>query len=154
MLLVDDSIVRGTTSAQIIELAREAGARQVYFASAAPPVRFPNVYGIDMPTASELVAAGRSERGSRARDRRRLAGLPGSRRSGAGRAPRQGQVEEFDTSCFSGATSRGDVTSEYLAKIESRRADAVLERRRAEAQTDGRDGTGSAGSAVRAVNIL
>ena len=61
VLLVDDSIVRGTTSAQIIDLAREAGARKVYFASAAPPVRFPNVYGIDMPAASELVAAGRTD---------------------------------------------------------------------------------------------
>src|SRR6185295_1640317 len=61
VLLVDDSIVRGTTSAQIIDLAREAGAKKVYFASAAPPVRFPNVYGIDMPATSELVAAGRSE---------------------------------------------------------------------------------------------
>ncbi len=61
VLLVDDSIVRGTTSAQIIEVAREAGARKVYFASAAPPVRFPNVYGIDMPVAAELVAAGRSD---------------------------------------------------------------------------------------------
>ena len=57
VLLVDDSIVRGTTSAQIIELAREAGARKVYFASAAPPVTFPNVYGIDMPATSELVAS-------------------------------------------------------------------------------------------------
>ncbi len=61
VLLIDDSIVRGTTSAQIIDLAREAGARHVYFASAAPAVRFPNVYGIDMPSASELVAAGRTE---------------------------------------------------------------------------------------------
>ena len=61
MLLVDDSIVRGTTSRQIIQLARAAGAAKVYFASAAPPVRYPNVYGIDMPRPEDLIAHGRSE---------------------------------------------------------------------------------------------
>jgi amidophosphoribosyltransferase len=123
VLLVDDSIVRGTTSAQIIEVAREAGARKVYFASAAPPVRYPNVYGIDMPAASELVAAGRTEQ-----EVARIIGadwLIYQDLDDLVRAVRHhdAQVTEFDTSCFSGEYVTGDITPEYLARLQSERSD-------------------------------
>jgi amidophosphoribosyltransferase len=129
VLLVDDSIVRGTTSAQIIEVARDAGARAVYFASAAPPVRFPNVYGIDMPAASELVAAGRTEHevarfiGADWLIYQDLADLERAVRH------HDSQVTEFDASCFSGEYVTGDVTPEYLARLQAERSDQAKAQR-------------------------
>lgn len=130
VLLVDDSIVRGTTSRQIIRLAREAGARRVYFASAAPPVRFPNVYGIDMPSASELIANGRSIE--------QIEELIGADRliyldlHGLIRSVRHdnSEITKFDTSCFSGEYVTEDVTSQYLRDLESARSDAAKLQRR------------------------
>ncbi len=125
VLLVDDSIVRGTTSKQIIKLAREAGARRVYFASAAPPVRYPNVYGIDMPAASELIANGRSVVEIQeliGADRLIYQDLQGLIRSVR---HDNSEISEFDTSCFSGEYVTGDVTEEYLRDLEERRNDAA-----------------------------
>jgi amidophosphoribosyltransferase len=129
VLLVDDSIVRGTTSAQIIEVAREAGAKNVYFASAAPPVRHPNVYGIDMPAASELVAAGRTEE-----EVARIIGadwLIYQDLDDLVRAVRHhdARVTEFDTSCFSGEYVTGDITPEYLARLQAERSDQAKSQR-------------------------
>lgn len=129
VLLVDDSIVRGTTSRQIIKLAREAGARNVYFASAAPPVRCPNVYGIDMPAASELIANGRNVEEIQeliGADRLIYQDLHGLIRSV--RHDNSG-ITEFDTSCFSGEYVTGDVTDEYLDELEKRRNDAAKQAR-------------------------
>ena len=129
VLLVDDSIVRGTTSAQIIELAREAGAKKVYFASAAPPVRFPNVYGIDMPATSELVAAGRNVEeiaqfiGADWLVYQDLEDLVSACRHD------NAKIEEFDTSCFSGEYVTGDVTFEYLDRLQRARSDEERSRR-------------------------
>ncbi len=131
VLLVDDSIVRGTTSRQIIKLAREAGAQKVYFASAAPPVRCPNVYGIDMPVASELIANGRTIEevqeliGADKLIYQDLHGLIRSVRHG------NSGITEFDTSCFSGEYVTGDVTDEYLDELEQRRNDAAKQKRKA-----------------------
>jgi len=121
VLLVDDSIVRGTTSQEIVQMARESGARRVYFASAAPPVRFPNVYGIDMPTRAELIAAHRSEEevareiGADALVYQDLSELEDAVRRVNPR------LATFETSCFDGRYITGDVTSDYLRAIESRR---------------------------------
>ena len=123
VLLVDDSIIRGTTSRQIIKLAREAGARKVYFASAAPPVRYPSVYGIDMPAASELIANGRDVEEIReiiGADRLIYQDLHGLIRSVR---HDNSEIREFDTSCFSGEYVTGDITKEYLVELEQVRSD-------------------------------
>ena len=121
VLLVDDSIVRGTTSKQIVQMAREAGARKVFFASAAPPVRFPNVYGIDMPTRAELLATGRTDEqicreiGADALIYQDLDALIEAVREC------NPEIKEFDTSCFNGHYVTGDVTPAYLDRLESQR---------------------------------
>jgi amidophosphoribosyltransferase len=125
VLLVDDSIVRGNTSREIVQMAREAGARKVFFASAAPPVRFPNVYGIDMPTREELIAAERDEREVAREigcDELIYQDLDALIEDCASVNPR---VTSFETSCFSGVYITGDVTQEYLAGVEARRRDGV-----------------------------
>ena len=120
VLLVDDSIVRGTTSREIVEMARAAGATKVYFASAAPPVRFPNVYGIDMPTRAELIATGRkeseiaSEIGADALVYQDLAALKQSV------TRLRADLTEFDASCFDGAYVTGDIDDAYLDHLEGR----------------------------------
>lgn len=129
VLLVDDSIVRGTTSRQIIQMAREAGARKVYLASASPPVRYPNVYGIDMPAASELVAAGRSEEQIREQigaDRLIYQDLDDLETACRGKNTR---LAGFDTSCFSGQYVTG-LDDGYLQQLEERRSDAERMARR------------------------
>ena len=129
VLLVDDSIVRGTTSGQIVEMAREAGARRVYFASAAPPVRYPNVYGIDMPTSAELIGHNRTED--------EICRLIGADRlifqdlDALVDAARRGnpRITEFEQSCFSGHYITGDVSAKYLDHVSRTRADDERERR-------------------------
>src|SRR5689334_1971946 len=121
VLLVDDSIVRGTTSREIVQMARDSGARKVFFASAAPPVRFPNVYGIDMPTRAELIAAHRTEEevcreiGADALIYQDLEDLKDAIRRANPR------LTHFETSCFDGVYVTGDVTKDYLTAIEQAR---------------------------------
>jgi amidophosphoribosyltransferase len=123
VLLVDDSIVRGTTSKEIVQMARDCGALRVYFASAAPPVRFPNVYGIDMPSRTELIATGRDAAqiaeaiGADAVFYQDLADLIEDVRAC------NPAIHEFDASCFNGEYITGGVSAEYLAGIEANRID-------------------------------
>lgn len=130
VLIVDDSIVRGTTSGQIVQLAREAGAKKVYFASAAPPVRHANVYGIDMPTRNELIAYNRTEAeiceaiGADWLVYQDLDDLIACAREG------NPELEEFDASCFNGHYVTGDVDSLYLDYISDSRSDSSKIRQR------------------------
>jgi amidophosphoribosyltransferase len=120
VLLVDDSIVRGTTSKEIVQMARDAGARRVYMASAAPPVRYPNVYGIDMPTKSELVAHDRT-----LEEIRDLIGcdaliyqdVDGMKEAVARAQSNSPRVSGFDASCFDGVYVTGDVTSDDIVRL-------------------------------------
>jgi len=124
VLLVDDSIVRGTTSREIVQMARDAGAKKVYFASAAPAVRFPNVYGIDMPTRSELLATGRNEEqiaqeiGADAVIYQDLGAL---KEAVSALNP---QLKGFETSCFDGIYITGDIDDAYLDHLEASRQTA------------------------------
>lgn len=121
VLLVDDSIVRGTTSREIVQMARDAGARKVYMASAAPPVRFPNVYGIDMPTPGELVAHGRT-----IDEVRTLIGADAliyqdvdAMKQAVGLL--NPALDGFDASCFDGVYVTGDITADDIVRLNAGR---------------------------------
>lgn len=137
VMLVDDSIVRGTTCRQIIDMARDAGATNVYFASAAPPVRYPNVYGIDMPSASELIAHNRT-----VDEVCELIGadwLVFQDLEDLVRCSQEGNpdVEGFDCSVFNGEYITGDVDQIYLDRIHSLRNDDAQTKQRAGLQEEG-----------------
>ena len=129
VLLVDDSIVRGTTSQQIIQMARDAGARKVYFASAAPPVRYANVYGIDMPSRSELVANGRTDEeigqfiGADRLLYQRLEDLIEAVREG------NPKISQVDASCFDGRYITGNVSADFLQTVAGARSDQAKTQR-------------------------
>jgi amidophosphoribosyltransferase len=130
VMLVDDSIVRGTTSSQIIEMARDAGANKVYFASAAPPVRYPNVYGIDMPVSNELIAHGRSE--AEICEEIGADWLVFQDLDDLVRAVEKGnpEIRQFDASVFTGKYVTGDIGDKYLSELEAARSDEVKNDRR------------------------
>jgi amidophosphoribosyltransferase len=127
VLLVDDSIVRGTTSREIVQMARDAGARKVYMASAAPPVRYPNVYGIDMPTSSELVAHDRT-----VEQIREIIGCDAliyqdvdAMKKAIGSLNKN--IAGFDASCFDGVYVTGDITDADIARLGASRLGGAAE---------------------------
>lgn len=135
VLLVDDSIVRGTTITEIVRMARQSGARKVFIASGAPPVRYPNVYGIDMPTSSELIAGDnrpteeiRMEIGADALVYQTLEGMIDA----VGHF--NSNIKAFDCSCFDGKYVTGDVTPEYIAELERERLESKQQKKKAESE--------------------
>ena len=128
VLLVDDSIVRGTTIKEIVRMARQSGAKKVFIASGAPPVRYPNVYGIDMPTTAELIAGDnrpteqiRIEIGADALVYQTIEGM---KEAVGGLNP---EIKRFDCSCFDGDYVTGDITPQYIAELEKKRMEAKAE---------------------------
>ncbi len=127
VLLVDDSIVRGTTSREIVQMARDAGARKVYMASAAPPVRFPNVYGIDMPTKDELVAHGRTIEeirqiiGCDALIYQDVDAMKRAVMKAAPKTPGAVPLGGFEASCFDGVYVTGDIDTEAISRMNGNR---------------------------------
>jgi amidophosphoribosyltransferase len=125
VLLVDDSIVRGTTCKQIIQMARDAGAAKVYIASAAPAIRYPNVYGIDMPAADELIASGKTEKeieeaiGADWLIYQDLEDLISTASEG------NSDIEQYECSVFNGEYVTGDVDEVYLKRLENSRNDTA-----------------------------
>ncbi len=125
VLLVDDSIVRGTTCKQIIQMARDAGARKVYFASAAPPIRYPNVYGIDMPAATELIAAGKTDQEVEVQIGADWLIYQDLEDLIAAAAEGNPDLRQFECSVFNGEYIAGDVDEMYLKRLELARNDAA-----------------------------
>jgi len=137
VMLVDDSIVRGTTCSEIVQMARDAGAKKVYFASAAPEVRFPNVYGIDMPAATELIAHNRTVSeiealiGADWLIYQDLEDLIACAKAG------NDQIDSFDCSVFNGEYVTGDIDDAYLARLEASRSDATKAIENVDGESDG-----------------
>ena len=125
VLLVDDSIVRGTTCKQIIQMARDAGARKVYFASAAPAIRYPNVYGIDMPAATELIAAGKTDQEVEVQIGADWLIYQDLEDLIAAAAEGNPDLRQFECSVFNGEYIAGDVDEMYLKRLELARNDAA-----------------------------
>ena len=132
LLFVDDSIVRGTTIKEIVRMARQSGAKKVFIASGAPPVRYPNVYGIDMPTTAELIAGDnrpteqiRIEIGADALVYQTIEGM---KEAVGGLNP---EIKRFDCSCFDGDYVTGDITPQYIAELEKKRLEAKAEAKKA-----------------------